>query len=130
MFMGRREKAKKLWTYYKTAHQTRLQFFSLTWRVIVVLIAVLSMLFIYDYLANKYFLVVSGIGDPFLLADRLFYWFIVGVFFGVVAIGVIYEGEYLINLNKFAKDVERETGDVLSMLARQKRTVKKRARKK
>ncbi|MFH0835674.1 MAG: hypothetical protein V1834_00755 [Candidatus Micrarchaeota archaeon] len=127
-----KQRVKALWGYYKTAHQTRFQFYNLTWRVIVVLLAALSMFFIYDYLTWKYTFPVVLSGASFLLADKLFYWFMVGVFFGIVAMGLIYEGEYLINLNKFGKEVEKETIRAIGLLAQKggKKNVKKRGGRK
>jgi len=117
--MGFRKKLGVLKNYYASAHGIRRDFFNLKWRLFVILLAALLVLFVNDYLQNKYaataVIAISpdGTADaaPYALPDKLFNWFMTGVLFGIVALGVLNEGEFILGLRRmimrFERDAER-----------------------
>ena len=121
--------SKKLGTmrgYYISAHRRRMDFYSWKWRLLVILTAALLALFVNDYLQAKYAGAIvftlnpdgSGLAPAgYAMADKLFYWFMTGVLFGIVALAVLNEGEFILGIRKMLKKigseerkVEREVG--------------------
>jgi hypothetical protein len=113
------KKARKALSYYSLARRTKraqsLRSINLAWRAIAIVLIALAIFIIYDYLQGKYPEAVSytplaagALPQVFLLGDKLFTWFLIGVFFGVIAISVINEGEYFIAVSRIARDIERE----------------------
>lgn len=114
--MAFRKKIGVLRDYYVSAHKRRMNYFNLKWRLFVILLAVASILVVNDYVHDKYALAVVYNVDPqggglnpagYTLAGKMFDWFMTGVLFGIVALGVLNEGEYVIALRKIAAELER-----------------------
>ena len=112
------KKIKTLRGYYVSAHEKRMQFYSWKWRLFAVLLAVLIVLFVNDYLQAKYAPTVVYTLSPdgsispasYTLADKLFNWFMTGVIFGIIALAILYEGEFLLGINKMIKAWEKQAG--------------------
>ncbi|MEM4255043.1 MAG: hypothetical protein QXR53_01805 [Candidatus Norongarragalinales archaeon] len=122
--------------YYISAHRQRMDFFNWKWRLFVILLASLLVLFINDYLQAKYVGTVafeakadgSLEAAAYAMPDKLFNWFMTGVLFGIVALAVLYEGEFILGLRKmiarFEKQAETQFGRVAGV--RQRKAVKQR----
>ncbi|MFH0972189.1 MAG: hypothetical protein V1835_06530 [Candidatus Micrarchaeota archaeon] len=92
---------------YKVAHKYREEWYNVKWRLVVVALSVLFICFVYWYLNSykpyAYFIEEFG----FLLSDRLFYWFMIGALFGIISVGLIFEGEFLLGLRNIAKEINQ-----------------------
>lgn len=106
---------KKYASFYKIAHNERVKLYHLKWRLFVILLTASLMILIYEYLQGRYpYGVFDAIkGTKFLLADRVFEWFAIGVIFGVVALSAMYEGEFILGVRRLVKHFERQTADLL-----------------
>ncbi|HIH20364.1 TPA: hypothetical protein HA244_03795 [Candidatus Micrarchaeota archaeon] len=101
--------------YYISAHSRRRDFYNWKWRVFLIFLAVLTVLFVNDYLQAKYVdTAVNKINAdgsitaaPYAIADRLFYWFMTGVLFGVVALAVLNEGEFILGLRRMVRSLAK-----------------------
>lgn len=105
-------------TYYKFGHAQRKPWANVKWRVAITLLAVAGLLATQDYLYGKYGVLSTAYSPPFVLADKLFYWFVTGFLFGVIAFALITEGEYLLGLWKIAKSMEQLEKGVVRGIAR------------
>jgi len=74
------------------------------WRLLFVGVALVGVFLVRDYLDGKYYAAFStpALG-VFVLADKLFYWFMTGFFFGIIALALLYEGELMAGLWRLAK---------------------------
>ncbi len=114
--MGFRKKLGVLKNYYMSAHGIRRDFFNWKWRLFVILLAALLVLFVNDYLQGKYagtaVIAISpdGTADaaPYTLPDKLFNWFMTGMLFGIVALAVLYEGEFILGLRRMVVHFEKQ----------------------
>lgn len=106
---------KKYASFYKIAHNERVKLYHLKWRLFVILLIASLMILIYEYLQGRYpYGVFDAIkGTKFLLADRVFEWFAIGVIFGVVALSAMYEGEFILGVRRLVKHFEHQTADLL-----------------
>lgn len=122
--MAVRRKLQGLSNAYSAIQARRVASFNWKWRVFVILLALSAMFTVREYLDWKYFqaFATESLG-AFVLADKLFYWFMTGFFFGVIALALLYEGELIIGLWKGVKHFE-------GLLAGQKPAVKPRRRAK
>jgi hypothetical protein len=106
-------KIKMLTSFYLLAHKRRQEWANWKWRLFAILVTLIIMLYVNDYLQRNYYTAVSfvkpgGGAAAFVLADKLFYWFATGVIIGLVAMALIYEGEFMLALLKFARGIESE----------------------
>ncbi|MFH1258193.1 MAG: hypothetical protein ABIG96_06585 [Candidatus Micrarchaeota archaeon] len=94
---------------YKVAHTYREEWFNIKWRLVVVALSMLFIGFVYWYLNfydnGRYFFVVPEY--QFLLSEQLFKWFMIGAMFGIISIGLIFEGEFLIGLRNISKELSQ-----------------------
>ena len=102
-----------LTSYYLLAHKRRQEWANWKWRVFAILVVLAVMFFVNDYLQANYYTTVTFVkpsGEPtaFVLADKLFYWFATGAILGLVAMALIYEGEFILALMKFARGIDGE----------------------
>ncbi|MBI2445609.1 hypothetical protein HYV43_04440 [Candidatus Micrarchaeota archaeon] len=106
---------KKYTSFYKIAHNQRVKLYHLKWRLFMMLLVAATMILIYEYLQGRYpYGVYDAIkGTKFLLADRVFEWFSIGVIFGVVALSVLYEGEFILSVRRLVKHFEQQTLSIL-----------------
>ncbi len=98
--------------FYISAHSRRRDFFSWKWRLFVMLLVAAVALVINDYVHDKYALAAAYTIDPqtggtteFVLADKLFNWFMTGTLFGIIALAALYEGEFVLGLRKMIRQV-------------------------
>src|SRR3989344_3410070 len=109
------KKLRVLRGYYVSAHKMRTDFFNWKWRLFIILIAALALLFINDYLQYKYTSAIVQEIQPdgtlaaadYALSGKLFNWFMTGVLFGIIALAALYEGEFILGLRKMAKSLEK-----------------------
>ncbi|MFH1750706.1 MAG: hypothetical protein ABH863_03450 [Candidatus Micrarchaeota archaeon] len=94
---------KELLRAYKFAHKYREEWYNIKWRMLVILASVSFIIFVNQYLYGKYDWFVEEFN--FFLAERLFYWFMIGALFGIIAVGMIFEGEFLIGLRNIANEL-------------------------
>ncbi len=109
------KKLEALSDYYAYLRRKRVQYFSWKWRVIVILLALSISAYVYDLLNAKYFFFVEAGSQAFLLSDKLFSWFMTGFLFGVLTLGLLYEGELLVNWRRLFRDVEDSVGELLGV---------------
>ncbi|VVB67051.1 Uncharacterised protein [Candidatus Norongarragalina meridionalis] len=103
------EKLKKYFRYYADTRTSVAEATSWKWRVIVILLAGIGMASVYDYLMDKYTRLVNVEGiAPFILSEKLFYWFMTGVLFGIITLDVMYEAEFFVVLRRTVKSAEKE----------------------
>ena len=121
-----RERLKKLAKYYRMSTPTRAEWHSTTWRIIVILLAVVLCIYINDYLQGKYFQAIEIPTGMFILADKLFSWFMTGAIFGMLLVGLMYEGEFIIGLNKLTRNLEADAQTELNKMFGSKKKKKKR----
>lgn len=88
---------------YRVAHKYREEWYNIKWRAIVILVSVAFILFVYQYLDLKYYFYVQDY--DFFLSERLFNWFMIGSLFGIIAVGMIFEGEFLLGLRNISKEL-------------------------
>ncbi len=126
------KRLKKYAAFYKIAHNKRVQMYNLKFRVVAVMLIASIMLLVNDYLQNRYpygvFDAIKGV--KFMLADRLFEWFAIGVIFGAIALGALYEGEFMLSIRKLVKHFERQTFGMLQAAKAKNAKAKKPAHKK
>ena len=122
--MAVRRRLSGLSSAYSAIQARRAALFNWKWRVFVILLTLSVMFIVREYLDWKYFHVFAteSLG-AFLLADKLFYWFMTGLFFGVISLALLYEGELILGLWKGVKHFEE-------LLLRKKPAAKRRKRKK
>ncbi|MFH1056330.1 MAG: hypothetical protein V1717_00840 [Candidatus Micrarchaeota archaeon] len=114
--MAFRKRMGVLKGYYVSAHRRRMDFYSWKWRVFLILLAGLIALFVNDYLQVKYAAVVpfeakaDGTleATSYTMAARLFNWFMTGVLFGIITLAIMYEGEFILGLNKMVSKFEKQ----------------------
>ncbi len=94
---------KEIMRAYKVAHKYREEWYDIRWRGVIVLFSAFFIGFVYWYLQNRYFYVVEEF--QFLLSEKLFYWFMIGSLFGIISIGLIFEGEFFLGLRNIAKEL-------------------------
>ena len=104
-------KIKMLTAYYLLAHKRRQEWANWKWRIFATLLVLLVMFYVNDYLQNNYYTTVSfvkpsGETVAFVLADKLFYWFATGLLLGMIALAIVYEGEFVLGLLKLARGIE------------------------
>lgn len=121
-----RERLKKIAKYYRMTTPTRAAWHSTTWRIIVILLAVVLSLYVNDYLQGKYYQVIELPSGIAILADKLFSWFMTGAVFGMLLVGLMYEGEFIIGLNKLTKNLEANAQAELNKMLGSKKKKKKR----
>ena len=115
--MGKKTKRiKRLAGYYSAMHFQRAAWYSWKWRLIVILLAAICVSYVYDLLQTKYFHVVVMGAQSFVLADKLFSWFMTGVLFGIIALAVLYEGEVMLGLRRALSQVEGEVDATVKRL--------------
>ncbi len=106
---------------YRVAHKYREEWYNLKWRTLVILATVSFIIFVYKYLNDRYDWVIDPfefVANPiaFHLADKLFYWFMIGALFGIIAVGMIFEGEFLIGLRNISKELsDAEKGKIIRL---------------
>ncbi|PIO06298.1 hypothetical protein COT29_01795 [Candidatus Micrarchaeota archaeon CG08_land_8_20_14_0_20_59_11] len=111
------EKLKKYFRYYGFVRQGTPTTTSWKWRIIAILLAGVGVSFVYNYLVGKYTRLVNVEGiEPFILSDKLFYWFMTGVLFGIIALAVMYEGEFFVVLRRAVKAAEKEANSRVKAL--------------
>ncbi len=121
---------RKILKYYAWAHKTKtaqsLRSVNLAWRVSVIILVALAIFLVYDYLQGKYPdavtytpLAEGALPQVFILGEKLFTWFLIGVFFGIIAVSVINEGEYFLAVRRIALDVEREAERAVKELGKE-----------
>ena len=105
------KRLKKYASFYRIAHHKRVQMFHLTWRIFFILLVAAVMIMVNEYLqARSPYGVYDAIkGVKFLLADRIFEWFSIGVMFGVLALGAMNEGEFILSVRRLLKHFEMQT---------------------
>lgn len=113
--------------YYVSAHGIRRDFYNWKWRLFVALLAALVILYVNDYLQDKYALTVVYNVNPqggilpadYTLAGKIFNWFMTGTLFGIVLLAALYEGEFILGLrkmmNRVERNAERAVGKAFSM---------------
>lgn len=122
--------------YYLSANGIRRNFYSWKWRLFVALLAALVILSVNEYLQTKYaataVLQINADGNageaPYTLPDKMFNWFMTGVLFGIVALAVLYEGEFILSLRRMIARFERnaERGVEKAFGAQRRKNVKQR----
>jgi hypothetical protein len=118
---------KELFRAYKVAHKYREQWYNIKWRAVMILASVLFITFVYWYLGQHYFYVIEEF--QFVLSERLFYWFMIGALFGIISIGLIFEGEFLLGLHDISKELAEAEKNILSPKKAQKAKPSKKGRK-
>ncbi len=91
---------------YQSSQRERLAWFSARWRLFICLLLACAILLTYGYLQGKYFAVSTAYQPVFIVSEKLFYWFIVGLFFGLAAMFLVTEGEHALGLWKLSKKLE------------------------
>lgn len=109
---------RKALRYYSIARRMKraqtLRSINLAWRISAIIIIAFAIFLVYDYLQGKYPEAITytplagGLPQVFILGEKLFTWFLIGVFFGIIAISVINEGEYFLAVRRIALEIERE----------------------
>lgn len=110
------KKLEKFSGYYVAAHGQRLKLTHLKWRTIWILMAVLAVLMVNDYLQFNYSVVVEANGKARYLPETLFNWFMTGVAFGIIALAVMYEGEFILSLRRLSREVEGKVKEKIAAL--------------
>ncbi len=115
---------------YDNAHQTRKAYLHKRLRLFIAICAVIFMMLVYAYLTGKYNYLITPLqgGTPFLLTDKLFYWFMAGLLAGAFIAHLTNEAEYLYSVwklagkmtSQFGKNVEMEIEKDLGMNNRMK----------
>lgn len=126
-----KRKLKSLMEYYSAIQKKRVVWFSWKWRVIVILLSVSISAMVYDLLENRYFFWVETPVQAFLLSDKLFSWFMTGFLFGILTLGLLYEGELLINWRRLFRDLENEAETLIGLkpVKKKRKQLKKKKRK-
>ncbi len=104
--------------YYISAHGIRRDFYNWKWRLFVALLAALVILYINDYVQDKYALTAVYHVNPqgglapadYTLSGKIFNWFMTGMLFGIIALAVLYEGEFILGLRKMINHFEHDAG--------------------
>ncbi len=91
---------------YTAAHQTRASWYHLQWRVFAALMSAAAIGIIYNYLTWKYAFYLPEFGA--FLGERFFYFFMLGVLFGIVALAAVFEGEFILGVRRVANEIEHE----------------------
>ncbi|HEV8289781.1 MAG TPA: hypothetical protein VGQ00_02390 [Candidatus Norongarragalinales archaeon] len=111
-------KIRKLAEYYYVANRQRQAWFSGKFRLFVSAVVATGILLVYYHLQSAY----SHDGTPiqiligqnaYLLYEKLFNWFIAGMFFGILAAGLLFEGEFILGIWKTLKHLEKGTTEQL-----------------
>lgn len=112
-----RKRLGEILKYYSIAHVKRAEWYSWKWRLFCILLALFAIAFVNDYLQTKYLgyeirNLQEGVfvTTTLSLADKLFYWFMTGFLFGVIALAILYEGEFILGLRKIVREFEKEFG--------------------
>ncbi len=105
------DRVKKYASFYSIAHHRRVQLYHWKWRLFFILLTASVMVLIYEYLQGRYpYGVYDAIkGVKFLLSERIFEWFSIGVIFGVVSLAIMYEGEFIFGVRKLVHHFEGQT---------------------
>ncbi len=99
---------KDLFRAYKVAHKYREAWYNIKWRAVVIAVTVFIIALVYMYLNEKFPFVIDVnplVAEPFFLGEKLFYWFMIGALFGIISVGLIFEGEFLIGLRHISKEL-------------------------
>ncbi|MBI5226264.1 hypothetical protein HY994_03420 [Candidatus Micrarchaeota archaeon] len=109
------KRLKKYASFYRIAHHKRVQLYHWKWRLFFILLVAAAMILVYEYLQGRY---PYGVFDPikgvkFMLSERIFEWFSIGVMFGVVALAAMYEGEFMFSVRRLVKHFEMQTLQLL-----------------
>ncbi|HLC48161.1 MAG TPA: hypothetical protein VJI13_03730 [Candidatus Norongarragalinales archaeon] len=94
---------KDLFRAYRVAHKYREEWYNIKWRTLVIISSMAFIVFVYRYLFDRYEWFIDDF--QFILADKLFYWFMIGALFGIIAIGMIFEGEFLLGLRNISREL-------------------------
>ncbi|MFH1779766.1 MAG: hypothetical protein ABH803_01315 [Candidatus Micrarchaeota archaeon] len=129
---------RKYFEYYKKTNATRLSWFSNKWRALVATAAALLIIIINDYIQGKYIdhvvLVYKAgelVGTGFTLADKYMDGFVSGLVFGVIAVAVMLELEYMHNLKTIIKSFEEAAWKEINALSsKPKKALKKKNKSK
>jgi hypothetical protein len=105
-----RKRIKRFFHYYRIANRNRWDWISWKWRVFAVLVAAVVILYVSDYLTGKYFGIATTMGHaaPFIISEKIFYWFMTGFFLGMIVVTLIFEGEFVLGIRKLARHLEKE----------------------
>ncbi|MBI5225511.1 hypothetical protein HY989_06595 [Candidatus Micrarchaeota archaeon] len=103
---------KELMRAYKVAHKYREEWYNIKWRGMIVLLSTFFIGFIYWYLGSQFGYYVQQY--DFFLSDKLFHWFMIGSLFGIISIGMIFEGEFFLGLRNIAKELSHADNEVAS----------------
>ncbi len=104
---------------YHAAHQTRASWYHLQWRIFAALLAAAAIAVIYNYLVWKYPVFLVEYGG--FLGEKYFYWFMLGVIFGLVSLAAVFEGEFILGVKRVAKEVEQEAKRELKPAVRKRK---------
>lgn len=104
--MSEGKRFKKFLHFYGVAHRSRSTWYNLKWRAIVILLVGILIIFVQDYLNAKYALPVLYNGRETLLSEKLFYWFMTGLFAGLISFALLFEGEFILGVRRLHKQME------------------------
>lgn len=103
---------KSFFDHYHHASKERLNSFHPIWRLVIIFIGISIMWFAFQYLLGEYPQhngdVISNLAQGIALGERIFSWFIGGVFVGLVLFALMIEGEFLLSVQRFSRFVEKE----------------------
>ncbi|MBU1197559.1 hypothetical protein KJ765_03520 [Candidatus Micrarchaeota archaeon] len=91
---------------YKYIHKTRASWYHLQWRLFAIVVAAAAIGLIHNYLFFKFNIFLPEYGA--FLGERFFYWFMLGILFGIVTVAAVFEGEFMLGVRRVAKEVESE----------------------
>ncbi|HLD75516.1 MAG TPA: hypothetical protein VI874_00730 [Candidatus Norongarragalinales archaeon] len=105
------KRLKKYADFYRIAHAERARLFNGKWRFLFVLFTSSALILVKEYLDGRYpYTVYDALKSAkFLLSDRMFEWFGLGILFGFIAVSLMHEGEFLLQLRKFVHGIEQQT---------------------
>ncbi len=109
---------------YRVAHKYREEWYNVKWRAVVVMLAIAFIIFIYWYLGiNKdyYWLVEVPSGETFWLSEKIFNWFMIGALFGIISVGMIFEGEFFLGLRHIARELDDAENAALKPPSRERK---------
>lgn len=92
------------------ASKHRISSMNFKWRLLVVLLSIIWILWANDYLQAKYFGVAftQGHPEPFVVSEKIFYWFITGFLSGILAFAIMLEGEFILSTRSILRKAEEE----------------------
>ncbi len=118
---------RKYLSFYHIAHGQRVKLYDLRWRVFFIFLTAIALILTKEYLDFRY---PFGVYDPlrestFVLSERVFEWFGYGILFGIIAVSLMHEGEFLLQLRRFVKGIELQTAPKNRPKAVRPKTLKK-----